>query len=56
MMMYENWNHIETAAFISNQYYREANKVADHRSTLNYDNPNDMDYDVFVELPTRVKD
>ena len=56
MMKYGNWMLIETASFILNQYYRETNKVADHLATLSYENPNDMAYDVFVELPSRVKD
>uniref|UniRef100_M1DFI8 RNase H family protein n=1 Tax=Solanum tuberosum TaxID=4113 RepID=M1DFI8_SOLTU len=47
--------HMETTGFILSHCYREANKVADHLASLSYDNPNDMAYDVFAELPTRVK-
>ncbi|KAG5592297.1 hypothetical protein H5410_042811 [Solanum commersonii] len=46
---------METNGFILSHCYREVNKVVDLLASLSYDNPNNMVYDAFGELPTRVK-
>lgn len=53
--VHELKGHMETTGFILSHCYREANKVADLLASLGYDNTNDVVYETFAYLPTRVK-